>query len=666
MFLASNKISRFHELGALCTGYKFVSFDLFDTLIERVNLSAFEIQKLSSENVIGKLRTVLSLELESSEFLELRQAITAKLKRYSGEPSLESVLLGCFEVLKVPYRVAHEIMIDSAEFEYQLESESLVVVDGAIPVLRRLRSQGVTIVVISDMYFSESRISEILDSCGLSSFIDKLYVSSSFGVTKQSGELFDLVLKDLQISAELLLHIGDNFESDICLAKDRGIETVWIKLQQQEKTNLPSLHTLDRSEKIALLSLTFVCQVLRQARRLGASKLYFLSRDGIIFHDLLKLAQRSSFLVSQMADEIEIRELAISRASSLFLGLQDDGNTLEKIFKLFLQVRPSGFHLVDLVEFLKIEDKVTSEINFRVDSEASCVLYADLIWSRDPSLAKCVIDASIEQGQMVKKYLIQERVLASNQCIGLVDIGYRSTTVNKIASFVKVGRDNEVKNLNLISLLLCEGREFCSASNLYPDIVTAPKPLLRFKTFSTFHQMNFSWLEIFYQTSGLGPLFGYELQEGTRHIQASFAPLQNGCQRKDDFLSACEKILARLSSLSILLGPRRALKLAESIAAELQKPNLDEVRRISKRKFSRGWLDQDSVSIINSDLTLSQCFRPRVIRSLAANDVWIVGSLIASDLGSKRNCLEIFYSALMRMRSLHVSKNRSAPIDKSA
>lgn len=57
---------------------------------------------------------------------------------------------------------------------------------------------------------------------------DALYLSSDRRVTKFTGHLFDTVLMDLKVSPDKILHIGDNWEHDIVMAKKKGIKTFFL------------------------------------------------------------------------------------------------------------------------------------------------------------------------------------------------------------------------------------------------------------------------------------------------------------------------------------------------------------------------------------------------------------------------------------------------------
>jgi HAD superfamily hydrolase (TIGR01549 family) len=86
-------------------------------------------------------------------------------------------------------------------------------------------NKGKKIIFISDMYLPAAVIDEILDRTGYAIY-DKLYVSSNYGKTKSSSELYQVVIKDLKIAPQKILHIGDNYNSDVKQARNSGLHAV--------------------------------------------------------------------------------------------------------------------------------------------------------------------------------------------------------------------------------------------------------------------------------------------------------------------------------------------------------------------------------------------------------------------------------------------------------
>ena len=77
----------------------------------------------------------------------------------------------------------------------------------------------------TDMYLDSSTIEEILQNCGYDLTDVPIYVSSEYGKTKRSGNLFRTVLEHEEVEAGKVLHIGDNLISDYLMPKKCGMKS---------------------------------------------------------------------------------------------------------------------------------------------------------------------------------------------------------------------------------------------------------------------------------------------------------------------------------------------------------------------------------------------------------------------------------------------------------
>lgn len=91
---------------------------------------------------------------------------------------------------------------------------------------------GKKVICISDMYLPESVISKILMQNGYDR-ISGIYVSSSERVCKYDGKLFKKVLDDLNIAAQDICHIGDSYVSDYLAPEKLGIKHCYLASAQE-------------------------------------------------------------------------------------------------------------------------------------------------------------------------------------------------------------------------------------------------------------------------------------------------------------------------------------------------------------------------------------------------------------------------------------------------
>lgn len=111
--------------------------------------------------------------------------------------------------------------------EIECERDLMVLDEEFVALMKSAKKAGVRVILVSDTYFSSKNINEFLRAAGFSDdgLVDRLFVSCEMGQPKFL-DLFDVVLKELGISAGDLIHIGDNPVADIHPCQSRGIASV--------------------------------------------------------------------------------------------------------------------------------------------------------------------------------------------------------------------------------------------------------------------------------------------------------------------------------------------------------------------------------------------------------------------------------------------------------
>lgn len=204
-----------------------VSFDVFDTLLARCIEPPDALQHrvatlLAAKIGIQDVGQVLHLRRETE--IELRHAALADGLDHEChfDPLVEQW------VTRLVGRPDSQLVDYIHETERALESLALSAKPGATMLLGWLREHGMRVIAVSDMYLSHDHLDALLTECGLRNLIDRIYVSSEFGLGKYSGRLHSKVLELEALSPRELVHIGDNLTSDMEAPASLDIRSVFF------------------------------------------------------------------------------------------------------------------------------------------------------------------------------------------------------------------------------------------------------------------------------------------------------------------------------------------------------------------------------------------------------------------------------------------------------
>lgn len=195
---------------------KYVSFDVFDTLVVRPFLKPADLFVLMEQDV----QQVLGCR-DLPDFSALRHAAEVQARRvHAGQEDVTLTQiyeqLCCLTGLEPERAVLLRDMEMAYEQRYCVRREtSKRLWDAALAAQKR-------VIVVSDMYLPTETIASILARNGYHGYTG-LFVSGDVGKTKSSGHLFGHVQKALAIAhGKEVLHIGDNLRSDIRCARAAG------------------------------------------------------------------------------------------------------------------------------------------------------------------------------------------------------------------------------------------------------------------------------------------------------------------------------------------------------------------------------------------------------------------------------------------------------------
>lgn len=201
---------------------KVVSTDVFDTLTWRQVPEPVDAFPLVGERL--RARGALSESLTPRAFGRLRRIAErhAREGRRQATSDSEVRLAEIYERLP-PWVLAFRPRHEGVQTEMEVEA-GLVVPDlDVVALLAEAQEAGKRIVAVSDTYFSEEQLRELLDQPLLADLeFERVFTSSDHRLSK-SGDLFGVVLRSLSVDPSEVVHLGDNRETDVDRPEELGI-----------------------------------------------------------------------------------------------------------------------------------------------------------------------------------------------------------------------------------------------------------------------------------------------------------------------------------------------------------------------------------------------------------------------------------------------------------
>lgn len=203
--------------------YDYISFDIFDTLLLRPFFSPEDLFKFLDK----KFEKIYKTNISFSKIRILGEE-KAREAILSQNPSFEDITIeDIYQYIEKEYNLPNDIIKKMMHEEIELELKFCKARECTKEIYNLAKILNKKIIIISDMYLKEEHIKTLLSKNGYNNY-DKLYVSSELKLTKNIGSIYKYVVQELKINPSSILHIGDNWKSDIQNAKKYGLNTFFL------------------------------------------------------------------------------------------------------------------------------------------------------------------------------------------------------------------------------------------------------------------------------------------------------------------------------------------------------------------------------------------------------------------------------------------------------
>ena len=195
----------------LAKNYDIVSFDVFDTLMQRSCLFPSDVFCFLEKHAIKRFSFNFSF---SKERAEAGQGSTEKFL------SLDEIYINLQKKLRLSDEQREWLKAKEIEIELGLCEARKPIVDLCNNLAKEKK-----IYLVSDMYLPASVIRRMLDKCNVSKDVE-LWVSVEKKASKKVGNIWK-VLKNSN-PGKKIFHVGDNEKSDVLIPRKNGIDSFHI------------------------------------------------------------------------------------------------------------------------------------------------------------------------------------------------------------------------------------------------------------------------------------------------------------------------------------------------------------------------------------------------------------------------------------------------------
>lgn len=214
----------YEEIFAQVRAADIVSFDIFDTLLLRVVYEPgdpFFMLEWEMREAFDKPDELYAYYRKEAE-RTAREVYTAqqkKRKRLGEDINLGEIYETYARMVDMPTAdIEHWMQVEIGAEERVLYANPAI-----FPIYEKARELGKKIIYVSDMYLPPETVKGALAANGYDAELP-LFLSGERRLTKHSGRLWSQVVEELGVDPGTIFHLGDNYNSDITQAEEKGIE----------------------------------------------------------------------------------------------------------------------------------------------------------------------------------------------------------------------------------------------------------------------------------------------------------------------------------------------------------------------------------------------------------------------------------------------------------
>lgn len=445
---------------------KYVFFDIFDTIVERT-INPEHTKKLWANYMVKRL----NLKLSITDLYTLRNKLEYELgenncnKGMDWEFAYSELTNALYDKIK-PTQTKEEFHKLAEDIEVEVERNVQTTFKDIVDEIKKLKKERKKIYCISDMYLSKNMIERIFEKHKILDLFEDIYVSCEYHKSKKSGNLYDLVLKELKAKPEECTMVGDNKHSDYEMPLSKGLKAIHLDrtenykryeayAQTHTEENIHSAFlklsktNTDNFEHAIFSLYSFIEKLYYSLLNEGKEEVFFLSREGEYLKKLfdayvekinykkikshyLLVSRKATFLPSlnKIEDEDFGRLLKQYSYTSIIEFMKSLNFPKEEIDTILKSVQKDYKK-----NKLKLNDKEENEINELIEGNFDIKItntYTSKIikiLTNNKDFKQIYEKNRSEQNKLFKKYINE---MTNKKEICVVDIGWNGSIQDNI------------------------------------------------------------------------------------------------------------------------------------------------------------------------------------------------------------------------------------------
>lgn len=452
---------------------KVLSLDCFDTLLWRKTATPmdvfYDMQSKPTFNALG-FSANLRISAESK----------ARRYRIATDNSSEVKL---HDIYSTNYPNINQQQIkDLIEDEITSELSACYAFPPVIELIRHAHKLGLNIIIVSDTYLEESQLRRLLEYHlpeDVMQAITKIFVSNEYGLSKSQG-LFSEVIKKINISAQTILHIGDDFNADYVGPRKQNVNTVQLIYNEDIIAELTRMQALaaslfdtsirhsrslsnpfrglfatsmikkDEAERVIGYAAVgpimyafakYICNEVEKIQALGKKpKVLFLMRD--------------AYLPSLICEAIAGKSIGHRVRISRFASYASSFRSKQDVDRYLVDVVASK-RFNDICRQLLLPEKVATPLIQQAEKYANSP-YQFMQLVHQDHILKIIFEKSSAYRKRLKRHLENEVGLEKGDTLIFVDLGYTGTTQLLLENVFRDELNVEIIGRYLIQLRIPE------------------------------------------------------------------------------------------------------------------------------------------------------------------------------------------------------------------